>query len=368
MAPSKALQDAETGLLTNEVKPQQHDHHATKHSWHTAAIALASFVLLLCVIFAFLHAESLDPTHNDDHPLDALRLDKGPLNVLVVGDWGRKGKYNQSLVARQMGRVGKELDIDFIVSTGDNFYDSGLTGVEDKLFKLSFTDVYTEESLQKRWYAVLGNHDYRGDEQAEVNKRLNQRDSRWWCDYFYTIPVSVGPSSTMEFFMIDTNPMIESYWTPGNIKNKWTRPTPREEVIASTLANLNSALENSAATWKIVVGHHTMYSYGPHRNTPELIEKVLPILEDHKVDLYINGHDHCLEHVKRDDSDIHFVTSGGGSKAWKNSFHPEVQSRPDVKLYYDGQGFISLSACPSTVHINFIDVTGKVLHKLHLEK
>jgi tartrate-resistant acid phosphatase type 5 len=33
-----------------------------------------------------------------------------------------------------MGRVGKELNIDFVVSTGDNFYDDGLTGVDDPAF------------------------------------------------------------------------------------------------------------------------------------------------------------------------------------------------------------------------------------------
>jgi tartrate-resistant acid phosphatase type 5 len=55
-----------------------------------------------------------------------------------------------------MGRVGEKLDIDFVVSTGDNFYDTGLTGVDDDAFEQSFTDIYTAKSLQKPWY--LGKH------------------------------------------------------------------------------------------------------------------------------------------------------------------------------------------------------------------
>jgi tartrate-resistant acid phosphatase type 5 len=51
-----------------------------------------------------------------------------------------------------MGRVGEKLDIDFVVSTGDNFYDTGLTGVDDHAFEQSFTDIYTAKSLQKPWY------------------------------------------------------------------------------------------------------------------------------------------------------------------------------------------------------------------------
>jgi tartrate-resistant acid phosphatase type 5 len=51
-----------------------------------------------------------------------------------------------------MGKVGEELDIDFVVSTGDNFYENGLTGVNDQQFEESFTNIYTAESLKKPWY------------------------------------------------------------------------------------------------------------------------------------------------------------------------------------------------------------------------
>lgn len=51
-----------------------------------------------------------------------------------------------------MGIVGEKLDVDFVISTGDNFYDEGLTGVDDPAFDESFTDIYTAPSLQKQWY------------------------------------------------------------------------------------------------------------------------------------------------------------------------------------------------------------------------
>lgn len=52
-----------------------------------------------------------------------------------------------------MERVGEKLDIDFVLSTGDNFYDNGLTGVNDTNFVESFTNIYTAKSLQKQWYS-----------------------------------------------------------------------------------------------------------------------------------------------------------------------------------------------------------------------
>lgn len=53
----------------------------------------------------------------------------------------------------QMGIVGQELDIDFVISTGDNFYEDGLTGVDDSAFYESFVDIYTAPSLNKPWYS-----------------------------------------------------------------------------------------------------------------------------------------------------------------------------------------------------------------------
>ena len=52
-----------------------------------------------------------------------------------------------------MGRIGEKLDIDFVISTGDNFYDDGLEGVNDPAFEESFSKIYTAKSLQKQWYS-----------------------------------------------------------------------------------------------------------------------------------------------------------------------------------------------------------------------
>ncbi|GFH25175.1 metallophos domain-containing protein, partial [Haematococcus lacustris] len=77
-----------------------------------------------------------------------------------VGDWGRGGSESQRKVASMMAQLGGCYRPSFVVSTGDNFYESGLRGPEDPFFTQTFTDVYTDDSLMVPWYAVLGNHDY----------------------------------------------------------------------------------------------------------------------------------------------------------------------------------------------------------------
>lgn len=75
-----------------------------------------------------------------------------------------------------MGRIGECLDIDFVVSTGDNFYEDGLTGIDDKAFEESFTNIYTAESLQKQWYSGMFLQAYARDSNivdANGNVRLH---------------------------------------------------------------------------------------------------------------------------------------------------------------------------------------------------
>ena len=54
-----------------------------------------------------------------------------------------------------MGRIGEDLDVEFIISTGDNFYEDGLTGVGDPSFLQSFSQIYNAKSLQKPWYSGM---------------------------------------------------------------------------------------------------------------------------------------------------------------------------------------------------------------------
>ncbi len=54
---------------------------------------------------------------------------------------------------QQMGNVGVQHNVNFIISTGDNFYENGLTGPDDEQFSTSFSNIYTQKSLQTTWYS-----------------------------------------------------------------------------------------------------------------------------------------------------------------------------------------------------------------------
>ncbi|WOL11607.1 purple acid phosphatase 17-like [Canna indica] len=292
-----------------------------------------------------------------EHPIKP----DGSLSLLVIGDWGRNGTFNQSEIAFQMGRTGQELNIDFVISTGDNFYENGLTGVDDKQFEESFTNVYTAKSLQKQWYSVLGNHDYRGDVLAQLSPILRNIDSRWLCVRNFILNAEF-----VDFFFVDTTPFVQTYWiNPEEHHYDWRDVAPRETYISNLLKDLDIALKESTAPWKFVVGHHTIRSVSDHGDTAELSAFLLPVLKANGVDMYINGHDHCLEHISSNDSPIQYITSGGGSKAWRGIFVPNVDK---LQYFYDGQGFMSMQLTREVAEIAFYDVFGRTIYKWSTSK
>ncbi|CAM6042471.1 unnamed protein product [Sphagnum compactum] len=201
-----------------------------------------------------------------------------------------------------MGNVGVQHNVNFITSTGDNFYENGLTGPDDEQFSTSFSNIYTQKSLETTWYSVLGNHDYHGNVSAQVDQKVTFRDPRWNCHNNFQLIHDLGntpqgEAATVEFFFIDTNPFVEEYWTMKSLY-AWQLPILQKDYIMEELMNLTNALTASTAKWKIVIGHHTMRSMGTHGNTLELLQAGLPILEANVVDLYINGHGHCMQHIK----------------------------------------------------------------------
>ena len=86
------------------------------------------------------------------------------------------------------------------------------------------------------------------------------------------------------------------------------------------LAWLDRALSASAAHWKIVIGHHPIYTAlsdddGYVHDQPDLIARLNPLLLKHNIRIYICGHDHCLQSVKMDG--VTYVVTGAGSETYR---------------------------------------------------
>lgn len=271
-------------------------------------------------------------------------------SFLVVGDWGRDGASHQRDVAAQMERAAAERQALFTMSVGDNFYDEGVLTVTDKQWQTSFETVYTGPHLQKPWYVALGNHDYGGAPQAQID--YSQRSSRWRmpAHYFSLAGETLGLPD-VDLFVIDTTPLVNEY--AGRTDR--VGDNVRAQDTAAQLAWLDQSLATSKARRKLVFGHHTLFSGGStHGDTPEMIERVLPILQKHGVTAYINGHDHDLQHIRRAGLDI--IATGAGSEV------RPVRAIEGTQFCKAESGFTIISATASRLTLAFRNYRGDTLY------
>lgn len=286
---------------------------------------------------------------------DTLPLSKKEkaLNFMVIGDWGRNGDYNQCDVANQMNYYAHEYDVKFVISTGDNFYINGVRSIDDPQWIYSFENVYHGGSLQTDWYIALGNHDYRGSVQAEID--YTKKSRRWNMPArYFSIKEKIDKNDTACFVFYDSSPFISSYYKDGS---------PYNGVIGQDtikqLKWLDSILYNTKTQWKFVVGHHPIFSGSvKHGTTPELNTYIKPILEKDNVQAYFSGHEHSLQHIKPYGSKIDYFISGAGSQT------EEIGDVNGICLFnYPKPGFEFVSLTTDSLKSFFINHEGKVLYK-----
>lgn len=283
----------------------------------------------------------------------ALTVTEDALHVLVIGDWGRQGQEGQREVAAALGRAARQLDPEFIISTGDNFYPNGVASVDDPNWQQSFEQVYTAHPLWIDWYVVLGNHDYRGNPQAEID--YSSRSRRWRMpSRYYTVSKPVGDSARADFFFLDTSPFIEDYRKePGKY-------AVGDQDPAVQLAWLERSLAASTAQWKVVVGHHHIYSGGKRSTLPELERALVPLMARYGVQAYVNGHEHDLQVIRPAGSPVTYFVSGAGSE------HRPTGTREGTLFALSAGGFMAFSFTPTALLVQVVDDRNVVRYRTTL--
>jgi tartrate-resistant acid phosphatase type 5 len=288
---------------------------------------------------------------------------KPALRFIVTGDAGS----THSQLRDGMLAVMKRMPVDAIILVGDNFYPCGVTGTADPQWT-KITQHFGPTNLPV--YAILGNHDYgdqqqRGgpdywtcghpDPQAEVE--ATGKIGKWQMPARnYTLH-----SPFAEFVMIDTQPLALDFpkGYGGSVG------ADGEKAWAG------SALDGMHAHWRIVVGHHTIFSSGVHGRTNNAtqtrLRELLPLFRKDHVDLYICGHDHDMELLgdlqRGPTSDPLFLVSGAGSGT--SEIRPRRTSVNEPPTIYPAfpmtqvLGFAVLEMDATHLTITFFDHTGK---------
>ena len=267
---------------------------------------------------------------------------------LVISDEGGFASSDQKAVAAAMAKEAERISAQFVVTAGDNYHGDGIASATDPRWKTEIEDVYSFTALQIPWYPSLGNHDYRGNPECEIE--YSKINPHWkFPSRYYAQQERVDDSTSLLIVHIDTSPFVEKYQQQSDVYKVKGQDTKKQLVW------LDSVLTASHVRWTIVVGHHPVYSAAPkHGDTKELIDQVLPILKNHDVLLYVCGHDHVLQQLKHGAQN--FVLCGGGAE------HRDVMQRDDVVFGVGSLGFLSVTVTAKEMSVNFIDSKNTLLH------
>ena len=307
-------------------------------------------LLTLVLVLGLLASRPLPAAHAAGTGcLSADERRQGEIRFLVLGDWGRNGGRAQRAVARQMGKTA-ENGVDFVITAGDNFYENGVSGVDDPAWAESYRDVYTSPCLDVPWHPVLGNHDYLGNTSVQIE--YSDRDSRWTMPgRHYSFHRKIGTEEVL-FIFLDTSPFVGKYRFM-----RWRYPDLPARDAAAQLAWLEETLAGSKARWKIVTGHHPVFSGGRlHGPTRELQNELAPIFERYGVNVYFSGHEHNLQHL-RPAGVTHYVISGGGSGG------RPAGSTEDTLNAAETAGFVAAALTAGDLRLEFIDAEGSLVYK-----
>ena len=264
---------------------------------------------------------------------------------LSVGDWGSAslGGYHlrnaegtaaamKAYVAnaregRVSGSGSDDGSVAFILNTGDNFYYCGIQNTSDPQISEDYTSLFGGMGVP--WYHSLGNHDYGFSPEAQL--LLNETIPEWIMDdryYHRRVTLSRSAEANAEasilvnIIVLDTNPCVRDYrgtdrqfWDPCGTEYPDCSPIAEpcrfhENILLQDCDTQLSWAKNVFASipegeWIFVVGHHKAEEVN-------VADFQTTILDNPRVHLYLNGHNHNLEHYSVNGQAKYMTTGAGG--------------------------------------------------------
>lgn len=256
-----------------------------------------------------------------------------PIRVVAFGDFGTGSDAQQDL-GRTLVAYHQARPFDLGITLGDNFYSVGMESPSDSRWQTQWEQIYAPLGIP--FYAALGNHDWGHPDSPAAEILYSARTTTWRMpSSYYTF--SAGP---VQFFALDTQSIALS---------------------ENQLRWLDTELARSRARWKIVYGHHPIFSGGAYEDRPDLIARLLPLLTN-RADIYICGHDHNLQALRPEGNVRFYVAGGGGASLY--------DLRPYERSIFSSRsnGFAVIDADAAQLTVSLIDRSGTPVYTETLKK
>ncbi len=266
------------------------------------------------------------------------------LHLFCFGDWGSGADTNQTAVARAMQDYSRSIGLPpaALMLLGDNFY-GALPGTNSPRWRKEFEEMYPSSVFPGPCYAILGNHDYddqKGGDKIQMDYAKSS-GTRWKM-----------PARWYRLELPADRPVVTILCTDTH----YPKLTPEE--IGQQQRWLETELAGPrTAPWLMVLGHHPVMSCGPHHGDSPYLQPWRGLLEERKVDAYVCGHEHDLQHLHEEGKSTDYFVSGGGGKAL-HPVGPDEKQKFALKQF----GFLHLALNAVDFNATFLGADASVLY------
>ena len=170
----------------------------------------------------------------------------------------------------------------------------------------------------------------------------------------YYTKVMEEDGTTLRLVMIDTAPLLDKYR-----EDTEKYPDASRQDINRQLAWMDSVLTVAKEDWVLVVGHHPIYADTDKSESErtDMQKRVDTLLRKHgNVDMYLCGHIHNFQHIRKPDSKIDYVVNSSGSLSRK------VKPVDGTRFCSDKSGFSLITVDKDELDLHMIDKDGKVIY------
>jgi acid phosphatase len=246
-------------------------------------------------------------------PVPETVVEEPPGALLVVGDWG-SGTLPQGAVAGAMERYSDDIEVDAVLTTGDNFYS------DDTEFLMH--PYRWMENHEIPWWITWGNHDVESTERIEAVNQTFDDPPRW----------TVHQWGRVDVVIIDSNQI-------------------------SSLGQAGFLLQTMSASHRptIITLHHPPYSCSHTESTIELVSELATLLDDDVV-LVLAGHDHNYQRFES--AGVTYIVSGGGGQSLYD-LQECPDNHPEMLAGFELHHFVALRQTGTSIEATSLDVNGE---------
>jgi hypothetical protein len=267
-----------------------------------------------------------------------------PFRFVALGDTRSRHDIHQKIVDQVIDQ--KPL---FVINTGDLVSSGKSIHDWEQFFRIN-----RELMRSIPYYPVLGNH---------------EKDSEYYFDFFnlpgdernYHFSVgdalfimldSEGPDVQMPGYVKDENK--DAYWTNYNLKYYKQQKAWLEHIL--TL--------HEDAGYIFIVQHSPLYSIKKSRVADTKLRRKFwgDIFERHRVQVFMNGHDHHYHHAI--DGGTHFITTAGGGAGLYETDSPQ----PETVKFSKIEHFITVDVGLNEAKLTAIDINGEIIEEIIISK